>query len=121
MQKIKIKDGTEIMIMQGASLENITAVLSNWAMLEELADKLTAAGNLDEITFFQEETETGKYEDMILTTDLFSNVAQKEGHVLASFGLRSKTELEKRLEKIEKQQTVQDGAILDLAGLMGGD
>ncbi|MFQ9940841.1 MAG: hypothetical protein ACLRV8_08075, partial [Blautia hansenii] len=60
--------------------------------------------------------------DMKLETPLFKTVDYtKEKKVIATFGIREKTELEKEIDKIKAQQVAQDGAILDLAGLVGGE
>ena len=64
---------------------------------------------------------TGEYADMKLETPLFKEVDYTEKKVRATFGIREKTELEKEIDKIKEQQEVQDGAILDLAGMVGGE
>lgn len=65
---------------------------------------------------------TGEYADMKLETPLFKEVDYTgEKKIMATFGIREKTELEKEIDKIKEQQEVQDGAILDLAGMVGGE
>ena len=44
-----------------------------------------------------------------------------DGKVRAAFSIREKTEMEKAIDEIRTQQTAQDGAILDLAGIVGGE
>ena len=59
---------------------------------------------------------------MKLETPLFKSVDYtQEKKVIAVFGIREKTELEKEVDEIKAQQAVQDGAILDLAGMVGGE
>lgn len=41
--------------------------------------------------------------------------------VEATFAIREKTEEEKRLDALEKVQSVQDGAIMEMAGMIGGE
>ena len=72
---------------------------------------------------------TGEYADMTLEAPLFKAAEYTdEKKVVATFAIREKTETEKRLDKIEREQdtlkkgqAVQDGAILDLAGMVGGE
>lgn len=65
---------------------------------------------------------TGEYADMKLEAPLFRTVEYTdEKKVVATFTIREKTETEKRLDKLEKGQAVQDGAILELAGVVGGN
>lgn len=55
-------------------------------------------------------------------TPLFREVGYTDDKkVVATFTIREKTEIEKRLDKLEKGQAVQDGAILELAGVVGGN
>ncbi len=41
--------------------------------------------------------------------------------VEATFVIREKTEMEKRLDAVEQGQSIQDGAIMELAGMAGGE
>lgn len=60
--------------------------------------------------------------DMKLEIPLFREVGYTDDKkVAATFAIREKTETEKRLDKLEKGQAVQDGAILELAGVVGGN
>ena len=59
---------------------------------------------------------------MKLENPLFTDVDYTEDKkVMAAFGIREKTEVEKRLDSIEAGQQIQDGAILDLASVVGGE
>ena len=122
MEKIVLKDNTEIEILPGASLGETTVIVPDFADLKTVAEALTKEGNLDTVQYKSEEQVTGEYKDMKLEIPLFRGVGytdDKKG--VATFTIREKTEIEKRLDKLEKGQAVQDGAILELAGVVGGN
>ena len=121
MDKMILKDKMEIEIMDGAGLNEITAVVGDWVALGSVADALTTAGNLDDVQFTTDETVTGKYVDMILESPLFSAVDVVGDEIRATFAIREKTDVEKRLDAVESGQSIQDGAIMELAGMMGGN
>lgn len=120
MEKLVLKDKTEITIKEGASLNAITAVVEQFKDLDPIASALMKAGNLDTVEFKHEDEVTGSYTDMRLEYPLFQvNVVNEK--VEATFAIREKTEEEKRLDSLEKGQSVQDGAIMEMAGMIGGE
>ena len=121
MEKIVLKDNTEIEILPGASLGETTVIVPDFADLKTVAEALTKEGNLDTVQYKSEEQVTGEYKDMKLEIPLFREVGYTDKKVVATFTIREKTEIEKRLDKLEKGQAVQDGAILELAGVVGGN
>ena len=121
MHKLILNDNTEITIKEGASLENITATAADFQALGTIAEKLTTKGNLDTVRFFQDDIEFGVYSDMVLIRPVFREVDVTEDGVTASFGIREKTDLEKRVDEIETGQDIQDGAIAELASIIGGE
>lgn len=122
MEKMNLKNKTELEIMNGASLNAITAVADGWTALGSVADVLMADGNLDEVQFKTDETVTGEYRNMKLESPLFSAVdIAEDGKIHATFGIRQKTEMELAIEQLQNGQGVQDGAIMELAGMMGGN
>lgn len=129
MEKMVLKDKMELEIMEGAALSAITAVVGDWIALGVVAELLRETGNLDEVQFKTDETVTGEYRDMKLESPLFSavNVAE-DGKIHATFGIRQKTEMELAIEQLQRQQAemnasqeIQDGAIMELAGMVGGE
>ena len=121
MEKIVLKDNTEIEILPGASLGETTVIVPDFADLKSVAEALTKEGNLDTVQYKSEEQVTGEYKDMKLEIPLFREVGYTDDKkVVATFTIREKTETENRLDKLEKGQVVQDGAILELAGVVGG-
>ena len=121
MEKMILADKTELEIQAGGSLGANVVVVPDFADLKTVAEALTKEGNLDTVQYKSEEQVTGEYTNMKLETPLFKSVDYtQEKKVIATFGIREKTELEKEIDEIKAQQTVQDGAILDLAGVIGG-
>jgi len=118
MEKIILADNTEIEIKAGASLGAITAIAADFTALGTVAAALTAPGNMDNVKFKVDETVTGEYTGMKLESPLFGAVDIVDGHVEATFGIREKTEVEKRLDALESGQEVQDGAITDLGDVV---
>lgn len=121
MQKITFSDNTEIEIKEGAALDEITVTVEDFPALGTIADKLMTKGNLDTVKFIQDDIETGVYNDMALIRPVFTEVDVTEDGVVASFGIREKTDLEKRVDEIETGQDIQDGAIAELASIIGGE
>ena len=122
MEKMIVKDKTEIEIMEGAALNAITAVTDDWTALGLIAEALKEAGNLDDVQFKTDETVTGEYQNMKLESPLFYAVdIAEDGKIHATFSIRKKTEMELAIEQLQKGQGVQDGAIMELAGMMGGN
>lgn len=121
MQKITFADNTEIEIKEGAALDEITVTVADFQALGMIADKLMTKGNLDTVKFIQDDIETGIYNDMALIRPVFREIDVTEDGVTASFGIREKTDIEKRLEVVETGQDIQDGAIAELASIIGGE
>lgn len=120
MEKMVLADGTEIEIQEGAGLSAVTAVLGDWGALGDIAAALTKEGNLKTVRFSTDGQATGEYTDMCLEPPLFHAVDIKEGKIAASFAIRQKTGMELAIEELKKGQDIQDGAIMELAGIMAG-
>lgn len=114
MDKIIFADKTELEIKEGASLEAVTVQVDAFADLQGVADALMKAGNLKTVQFKHGDEVNGEYTDLTRDGMLFTGVDLVDGKVEATFSLREKTELEKRLDAIEEGQSIQDGAIADL-------
>ena len=92
MDKIIFNDESEFSIADGASLENITAILNKFSDLDTLYIKLTQSHNLDSIHFGADDSdETNQYKNLKLILPLFHSVDVVGTKVYASFGLREKT------------------------------
>ena len=121
MQKIVFTDKTEFEILEGASLGNITVLCKDFTALGKFTTALKKKGNLDTVQFKQDEQVTGEYEKLLLASSTYFNVDVDEANkVLASFSLREKSKLEVAVEAIQADQITQDGAIMELAEMIGG-
>lgn len=131
MDKIILANKTEFEIADGASLGNIQIKAENFEAVKTITDAFTA-DNLAKVTFTHNGEVSGEYTD--LKSDGFTyskNVGEdgsEDGTYTVTIRLRTKTEIEKRLDALETGQvTLQQGhesnagAIEDLAGMIGGE
>lgn len=131
MDKIILKDQTTFEVADGASLGNIQIQSKNFDGIKTITDAFTE-DNLAEVTFTHNDAVSGKYTD--LKSDGFTympNMGEdgaEDGTYTVTIRLRTKTEIEKRLDALETGQvTLQQGhesnagAIEDLAGMIGGE
>lgn len=131
MDKITLKNKTEFEIADGASLGNIQIQSKNFDGIKTITDAF-AENNLAEVTFTHNDAVSGKYTD--LKSDGFTyapntdEAGKEDGTYTVTIRLRTKTEIEKRLDALEAGQvTLQQGhesnagAIEDLAGMIGGE
>lgn len=114
--KLVLKDLTEIELETGGSLGNLGVLFTDKAAMVGTWDKLTQ----DNLSAVQIKNGAGlvvgNYTDLVLASE--TSVVQPDGSVLTSFNIREKTDVEKlsdRLDAVEEGQTVQDGAIMDVA------
>lgn len=130
MEKIVLADGTELEVQPGASLGETRVVAADFTALGAVAEALIKEGNLATVQYKNGEQITGNYSDMKLESPMFAEVDYytDDKKVTAAIRIREKTEVEKRLDAIEAKQAeldqsqrVQDGAILDLASVVGGE
>lgn len=87
MEKLILADNTEIQILDGASLGNISAEVENWAAAGNVITKLTDE-NLKKVQFVSGEDVSGEYTDMTLITPV--QVTPGSPTVL-TFGVRERT------------------------------
>lgn len=111
--KLLLKDGTIIELESGASLATLQVREPDRAAMVATWERLTDA-NLAEVQVQTGDDLTiGNYTDLVLVSET-STVAM-DGSVLTTYSLREKTSEEKRLDALEAGQSVQDGAIEDIA------
>ena len=131
MDKIILKDQTSFEVADGASLGNIQIKAESFEAIKTITDAFTAE-NLQEVTFEHNGEASGKYTD--LKSDGFTYApntdedGKEDGTYTVTIRLRTKTDIEKRLDALEAGQvTLQQGhesnagAIEDLAGMIGGE
>ncbi|HIU79194.1 MAG TPA: hypothetical protein IAB09_07240 [Candidatus Avilachnospira avicola] len=115
--KIKLNDGTEIEPILLPSLGAITVLVADVEDLQNLKDMLTE-DNLSAVEIYNGAGhKTGAYEHLALD-DLWHIIWVSDG-IEATFGLRQKTDQEIRIENIEKNMQITDGAVNSLAGVVG--
>lgn len=112
MDKMILKDNTEIKLQAGASLSAVTVKFdSKDDMLQ--AWKAMTVENLAEVKFQNDVgTTIGEYADLILISE--TSQETPDSTVQTTFSFREKTDMEKRLDALEEGQAVQDEAINDL-------
>ena len=121
MDKIILANKTEFEIADGASLGNIQIKAENFEAIKTITDAFTA-DNLAEVTFTHNGEISGKYTD--LKSDGFTympNVREdgtEDGTYTVTIRLRTKTDIEKRLDSLEKghiaNATAIDSIITDI-------
>lgn len=121
MDKMILADKTELVIKEGAAIGSATTVVDDFAALGTVAAALTKAGNLETVQFKTDESVTGEYTGMKLESPLFTAVDLVGGKVESTFGIREKTELEKRVDSLEGRADVTEGALQEvILSAMGG-
>lgn len=131
MDKIILKNQTTFEIADGASLGNIQIKAENFDTVKTITDAFTA-DNLAEVTFEHNGETAGKYTDLKCDGFTYASntdeAGKEDGTYTVTIRLRTKTEIEKRLDALETGQvTLQQGhesnagAIEDLAGMIGGE
>ena len=122
MDKMILADKTELVIKEGAAIGSTTTVVDDFAALGTVAAALTKEGNLESVKFSTDDSVTGEYTGMKLESPLFSAVDLVGGKVEATFGIREKTELEKRVDSLEGRADVTEGALQEMIlSTMGGE
>lgn len=122
MEKMILADKTELEIKDGAAIGSITVAVDDFTALGTVAAALTKEGNLESVKFSTDDSVTGEYTGMKLESPLFSAVDIVGGKVEATFGIREKTELEKRVDSLEGRADVTEGALQEMIlAQMGGE
>ena len=119
MDNIKLADGTQVTIEDGASLDRIIHMSATEADATAVCAAVTA-DNIAHVEFYNEGAEQpyGVYDDLALNAPPTRH--DDNGAVVVTISLREKTDTEKRLDALEESQQIQDGAIEDL-GLVVSD
>lgn len=111
--KIKLKDGTELLTTQIQTLSGISIALADTDALQDLKDSLTD-DNLSEVEIVNNAGLTvGQYEHLRLV-DAWKLVWLDTG-LEVTISLREKTQTEIRLDALEQSNALLDGAITDIA------
>lgn len=121
MDKIILKDQTSFEIADGASLGNIQIQSKNFDGIKTITDTF-AENNIAEVTFTHNDAVSGEYTD--LKSDGFAyapntdEAGKEDGTYTVTIRLRTKNEIEKRLDSLEKghiaNATAIDSIITDI-------
>lgn len=100
MEKLILKDKTEITIEPGASLGIIETVVQDYLSLSAIAACLTP-DNLSHVQFVSGDIVTGVYDNMALCEPHFAATRREDGTLQVIFGLRELTSQERSQESIQ--------------------
>lgn len=125
LNKIRLTDGTEIVIEPGASLPHVEITLASHAELDGVSKSLKKEGNLDKVQFLTGDEVTGEYTYMIWESQAFKIVQDNDdGTVSALFGLSNMDPTQKKMLELEKQNEEMQAQMKQmqelLAQLLGG-
>jgi hypothetical protein len=116
--KIIFADGTTLEVEAAASLTSLTTIYPDWTEAAKVLPKLTKANLVSAQVKNGEGLVAGNYTDLVLQPGAWE---MKEDGVHITVSLREKTVIEKRLDHVEAGQETQDGAIAEIAGMVGGE
>jgi len=125
MNKIKFADGTTFEIKDDITIECIRVALNGYEEMAPIETAITKAGNLDKVTLIRvdegnQDIVIGEYSNMKLALPMFHNVNRDEDNKIEIvFTLIQKSEVEMRLEALETSTAITDGAVSDLAEMVG--
>lgn len=114
---MNLKNGIVIELEAGASLRALQVAAADRAAMVATWEALTP-DNLAAVQIKTGDgTVAGNYTDLVLVSE--TSVVAADGAVLTTYSLREKTVEEKRLDALEADMAVQDGAINDLGAAVG--
>ena len=116
MDKIILKDKTTYDLLYGAYVGNIQIKANGMTIVNEISEKFNS-DNLSEVTITTNDIVSGKYTDLV--SESFSYVkTEDETAYIVTISLREKTDIEKRLDSLEKghiaNATAIDSIITDI-------
>ena len=115
MEKIKLKDGTELEILGGATSNSVSVQYEQLADLDSCVNALTEE-NLEEFSILSESGEVCT----TMTNKYLSNISINPEDKVATFYLANVDMIAKRLAALEATQEIQDEAIVELAEMTAG-
>lgn len=103
MNKLILRDGSEITIHEGMALPEIVVDVSDYAELEELSGKLTPE-NLRVVKFSDGGSILSTHTGMTMLSPRFRVDNADDGSLAVMFGIRALTEEELQLDALERKQ-----------------
>ena len=104
INKIVLKDGTTYEIAEGTGIQKIVISLNAYDEVEGIEKAFSKTGNLETVKFLSDDE----------VSNVFDNVRTEDEKVIIEIGLREMTDMEVMIDKIQKEQEIQDAAIADL-------
>ena len=116
MDKIILKDKTTYPLVDGASIGNIQIKASGMTIVNEISEKFNS-DNLSEVTITTNDIVSGKYTDLVSESFSYAKTEDETAYIV-TISLRAKTDIEKRLDSLEKghiaNATAIDSIITDI-------
>lgn len=120
MDKITLKDKTTYPLVDGASIGNIQIKASGMTIVNEISEKFNS-DNLSEVTITTNDVVSGKYTDLVSESFSYAKTEDETAYIV-TISLREKTDIEKRLDSLEKghiaNATAIDSIITDIIPCM---
>lgn len=116
MDKIILKDKTTYPLVDGASIGNIQIKASEMTIVNEISEKFNS-DNLSDVTITTNDIVSGKYTDLVSESFSYAKTEDETVYIV-TISLREKTDIEKRLDSLEKghiaNATAIDSIITDI-------
>lgn len=110
--RIKLKDNTELTVTDACTSTSIVAEFTSVEEIEDFRKKLTNA-NLSFFAYVNDDGKTvGEYKDCTFVNVTY---AEKGGKYTATYNIRQYSDMEVRLNALEKEQTLQGDAIASMS------
>ena len=122
MDKIILKDKTAYELLDGAYVGNIQIKANGMTIVNEISEKFNS-DNLSEVTITTNDVVSGKYTDLVSESFSYAKTEDETAYIV-TISLREKTDIEKRLDSLEKghiaNATAIDSIITDIIPGMEG-
>ena len=116
MDKIILKDKTTYNLLDGAYIGNIQIKANGMTIVNEISEKFNS-DNLSEVTITTNDVVSGKYTDLVSESFSYAKTEDETAYIV-TISLREKTDIEKRLDSLEKghiaNATAIDSIITDI-------
>ena len=122
MDKIILKDKTTYDLLDGAYVGNIQIKANGMTIVNEISEKFNS-DNLSDVTITTNDVVSGKYTDLVSESFSYAKTEDETAYIV-TISLRAKTDIEKRLDSLEKghiaNATAIDSIITDIIPSMEG-
>ena len=116
MDKIILKDKTAYELLDGAYVGNIQIKANGMTIVNEISEKFNS-DNLSDVTITTNDVVSGKYTDLVSESFSYAKTEDETAYIV-TISIREKTDIEKRLDSLEKghiaNATAIDSIITDI-------